>query len=36
VIEIVLPVALNTWANYINKVAKTDVDFPVVTARKAS
>lgn len=36
VIEIVLHVALNTWTNYINEVAKTDVDFPLVSARKAS
>jgi len=36
VIEIVLHVALNTWTNYINEVAKTDIDFPVVTARKAA
>ena len=36
VIEIVLHVALNTWTNYINEVAKTDIDFPVVTARKTS
>ena len=36
VIEIVLHVALNTWTNYINEVAKTDIDFPVITARKAS
>jgi uncharacterized peroxidase-related enzyme len=35
-IEIVLHVALNTWTNYINKVAQTDIDFPVVTARKAA
>ena len=34
VIEIVLHVALNTWTNYINEVAKTEIDFPVVTARK--
>jgi uncharacterized peroxidase-related enzyme len=32
VIEIVLHVALNTWTNYINSVAKTEIDFPVVTA----
>ena len=31
VIEIVLHVALNTWTNYINEVAKTDIDFPLVT-----
>ena len=36
VIEIVLHVALNTCTNYINEVAKTDIDFPVVTARKAA
>lgn len=36
VIEIVLHVALNTWTNYINEVAKTDIDFPVVTARKGA
>jgi hypothetical protein len=35
VIEIVLHVALNTWTNYINEVAKTEIDFPFVTARKA-
>lgn len=36
VIEIVLHVALNTWTNYINEVAKTDIDFPVMSARKAA
>jgi len=36
VIEIVLHVALNTWTNYVNEVAKTDIDFPVVTQRKAA
>jgi uncharacterized peroxidase-related enzyme len=36
VIEIVLHVALNTWTNYINVVGKTDIDFPVVAARKAA
>jgi uncharacterized peroxidase-related enzyme len=35
-IEIVLHVALNTWTNYVNEVAKTDIDFPVVSARKAA
>ena len=33
IIEIVMHVALNTWTNYINEVAKTEVDFPVVKAR---
>lgn len=36
VIEIVLDVALNTWTNFINEVAKTDIDFPVVSARNAA
>jgi uncharacterized peroxidase-related enzyme len=36
VIEIVLHVALNTWTNYISEVAKTDIDFPVVSTRKAA
>jgi uncharacterized peroxidase-related enzyme len=35
-IEIVLHVALNTWTNYINEVAKTEVDFPLVAARAAA
>jgi uncharacterized peroxidase-related enzyme len=33
VIEIVLHVALNTWTNYVNEVAKTEIDFPVITPR---
>ena len=36
VIEIVLHVALNTLTNYVNEVAKTEIDFPVVAARKAA
>jgi uncharacterized peroxidase-related enzyme len=36
IIEIVLHVALNTWTNYINTVADTDIDFPVITSRKAA
>jgi uncharacterized peroxidase-related enzyme len=36
VVEIVQHVALNTWTNYMNEVAKTEIDFPVVTARKAA
>ena len=35
VIEMMLHVALNTWTNYINEVASADIDFPVVTVRKA-
>ena len=36
IVEIVLHVALNTWTNYLNTVAQTEIDFPVVTAaRKA-
>ncbi len=36
IIEMVQHVALNTWTNYINEVAKTEVDFPLVEARKAA
>ncbi len=37
VVEIVLAVALNTFTNYLNEVAETEIDFPVVTAmRKAA
>ena len=35
VIEIVLNVAFNIWTNYINTVAGTEIDFPVVHANKA-
>ncbi|MCI0599147.1 MAG: carboxymuconolactone decarboxylase family protein [Beijerinckiaceae bacterium] len=35
-LEIVLHVALNTLTNYVNEVAKTGIDFPVVAARKAA
>ena len=35
VIEIVLHVALNTLTNYVNEVADTVIDFPVVNARAA-
>lgn len=36
IIEIVQHVALNTWTNYVNSVAGTAIDFPVVNARKAA
>lgn len=36
VIEIVLHVALNTWTNYLNEVAKTEIDFPKVAPLKAA
>jgi uncharacterized peroxidase-related enzyme len=32
IIEIVLHVALNTLTNYVNSVAQTEIDFPVVNA----
>lgn len=35
IIEIVLHVALNTWTNYLNEVAATEIDFPVIAARAA-
>jgi uncharacterized peroxidase-related enzyme len=36
VIEIVQHVALNIWTNYLNVVFATDIDFPLVQARKAA
>jgi uncharacterized peroxidase-related enzyme len=36
IIEMVQHVALNTWTNYVNEVAQTDIDFPVVPARRAA
>jgi len=36
IIEIVLHVALNTLTNYVNEVAGTNIDFPVVAARNAA
>lgn len=30
IVEIIAHVALNTLTNYVNEVAKTDIDFPVV------
>ncbi len=35
IVEIVLHVALNTLTNYVNVVAETEIDFPVVKARAA-
>lgn len=34
VVDIVLAVALNTFTNYLNEVAKTEIDFPVITSRR--
>jgi uncharacterized peroxidase-related enzyme len=34
IVEIVQHVALNTWTNYINEVAKTEIDFPVIHTSK--
>lgn len=36
IIEIVQHVALNTWTNYFNEVFQTEIDFPVVQARRAA
>ena len=36
IIEIVQHVALNTWTNYINEVAGTEIDFPVVNAAQVA
>jgi hypothetical protein len=32
----VLAVALNTFTNYVNEVAKTEIDFPAVHAARAA
>lgn len=36
IVEIVAHVAMNTLTNYINEVAKTDIDFPKVAPRQAA
>ena len=36
IVEIVQHVALNTWTNYVNEVALTDIDFPVAPVRRAA
>jgi uncharacterized peroxidase-related enzyme len=36
VIEIVQHVALNSWTNFFNEVFQTEIDFPVIEARKAA
>lgn len=36
IVEIVQHVGLNTWTNYINEVAQTEIDFPVVPARRVA
>jgi uncharacterized peroxidase-related enzyme len=36
IVEIVQHVALNSWTNYFNNVFRTEIDFPVVTARAAA
>jgi uncharacterized peroxidase-related enzyme len=36
IIEIVVNVALNVLTNYVNNVARTDIDFPAVAARLAA
>ena len=33
-LKIVLHVALNTWTNYINEVAQTEIDFPVIRPQR--
>ncbi len=35
IVEIVQHVALNTWTNYLNSVAQTEIDFPVAPALAA-
>ena len=35
IVEIVQHIALNTWTNYVNSVAQTEIDFPVAVALAA-
>ncbi len=35
IVEVVQHVALNTWTNYLNEVARTEIDFPVAQAMAA-
>lgn len=35
IVEVVQHVALNTWTNYLNEVAKTEIDFPIAQALAA-
>jgi uncharacterized peroxidase-related enzyme len=36
VVEIIAHVALNTYTNYFNHIAETEIDFPLVTTAKAA
>ncbi len=36
IVEIVVHVALNTLTNYVNEVAGTEIDFPVIERRRAA
>ena len=36
IVEIIQHVALNVWTNYLNEVARTDIDFPVVATELAA
>ena len=35
IVEIIAHVVLNTFTNYLNNVANTDIDFPVVSLKTA-
>lgn len=35
-LEVIMHVAINTFTNYVNEVLGTEIDFPVVAARKAA
>ena len=36
IVEVVAHVALNVFTNYFNRLARTEIDFPVVRADKAA
>jgi len=36
ILEIIMHIAINTFTNYVNEVLGTEIDFPIVEARKAA
>ena len=36
IVEIIANVALNVLTNYLNKIAETEIDFPVVPLERAA
>ena len=36
VVEVIALTALSSFANYLNQVTRTEIDFPRITARRAA